>query len=209
LQATFDRGSRVTEAARGYVPGGVVIDAPYDGYDEREERTRQAIAGGAPAIYEASFRANGVFIAADILERHGTAFRLIEVKSSTSVKDNYIPDVAVQAHVVRQRGLDIASAEVMHLNRDCAYPDLSNLFVRADVTEAVRAAEASAPKWIGDQLAMLRGPLPEVPTGPHCSTPYECPFWVRCWPALPQHHVSTLYGSSCRARRSSTARAIG
>src|SRR6267142_3809327 len=56
-----------------------------------------------------------------------------------------------------------------------------------------RAAEAAAPAWIAGQLAMLQGSLPDVPVGPHCSTPYDCPFWARCWPALPAHHVSTLY----------------
>jgi predicted RecB family nuclease len=40
---------------------------------------------------------------------------------------------------------------------------------------------------------MLAGPCPEVPTGPHCTKPYECPFLERCWPPRPEHHVSTLY----------------
>jgi len=45
LQATFDRGSRVTEAARSYIPGGVLIDVPHDAYDERVERRGQNEAG--------------------------------------------------------------------------------------------------------------------------------------------------------------------
>jgi hypothetical protein len=124
-------------------------------------------------------------------EEHG--FRLIEVKSTTSVQVQHIPDVAVQAYVLRQNGLDVVGADVMHLNRACAYPDLSNLFVRTDVSEAVRAAEASVPTWIAEQLNMLEAPLPNVTTGPHCSTPYACPFMSRCWPSLPPHHVSELY----------------
>src|SRR2546422_9413387 len=58
LQASFDRGNRVTEVARGHVPGGVLIDVPHDDYDERVQRTQSAIADGAPAIYEASFQAD-------------------------------------------------------------------------------------------------------------------------------------------------------
>jgi hypothetical protein len=171
----------------------VLIDAPFDAYDERVERTRRAIADGAVAIYEAAFRADGVSVAVDILERDGSGFRLVEVKSSTWVKETFIADVAVQAHVARRNGVDIVGTDVMHLNRACRYPDLANLFVRADVTEAARAVESHVPAWIAAQLAMLEGPLPEVTTGPHCSTPHECPFWARCWPALPPHHVSTLY----------------
>ena len=193
VQASMDRGTRITEIARTYVPGGLLIDLPYNAYDERVTRTRQALDDGAPTIYEASFKADGVFVAVDILTRDSTGFRLIEVKSSTRVKDNHIPDVALQAHVLRREGLDFAGTEVMHLNRACAYPDLSNLFARTDVTEAVRALEPSVPKWITEQLAMLRGPLPDVSTGPHCRTPYDCPFMARCWPTLPPHHVSNLY----------------
>jgi hypothetical protein len=107
--------------------------------------------------------------------------------------------VAVQAHVLKQNGLDLAGTEVMHLNRACAYPDLSDLFVRSDVTEAARAIEASVPTWLAQQTEMLQGPVPDVPTGAHCTSPYECPFMARCWPTLPPHHVSTLYAMRRRA----------
>jgi predicted RecB family nuclease len=191
--AVMDRGTRVGELARSYVPGGVFIDLPYDAYSERIAFTNEALQNGAPAIYEASFRADGVFTAIDILKREERGFRLIEVKSTTSVKEQHIPDVAVQAYVLRQNGLDVVGADVMHLNRACAYPDLSNLFVRSDVSEAVRVTEASVPTWIAEQLNMLEAPLPNVATGPHCTTPYGCPFMSRCWPSLPPNHVSALY----------------
>jgi predicted RecB family nuclease len=199
VQAAMDRGTRVTEIARGYVPGGVMIDLPYNAYTERLARTRQALEDGAPAVYEASFRADGVYVAVDILKRDTRGFRLIEVKSSTSVKDHYISDVAIQAHVLRQNGLDLVGTEVMHLNRECAYPDPSNLFVRSDVTETAGAIEESVPRWVAEQVEMLQGPVPNVPIGPHCTTPYECPFMARCWPTLPPHHVSTLYKMKRRA----------
>ncbi len=69
VQASMDRGTLITEVARSYVPGGVLIDRPYNAYDERIAQTRRAIESGAPAIYEASFRGDGVFVAADILTR--------------------------------------------------------------------------------------------------------------------------------------------
>ncbi len=198
-QAAMDRGTRVTEIARSYVPGGVMIDLPYDAFAERVTRTRQALEDGAPVIYEGSFRAAGVYVAVDILRRDTHGFHLIEVKSTTSVKDHHIPDVAVQAYVLRQNGLDLVSSEVMHLNGECTYPDLSNLFTRSDVTEAAGAIEESVPRWMAQQIEMLQGPVPDVPIGPHCTTPYECPFMARCWPTLPPHHVSTLYAMRRRA----------
>jgi hypothetical protein len=198
-QAAMARGTRVGEVARSYVPGGVLVELRHDAYDERVARTQQLLDGRAPAIYEGSFRAGGVYVAVDILKRDASGHRLIEVKSSVAVKDHHIPDVAVQAHVLQQSGLDLAGAEVMHLNRECAYPDLSNLFVRSDVTEAAGAIAERVPGWIAVQLEMLQGPLPDVPVGPHCTTPYECPFMARCWPLLPPRHVSTLYAMRRRA----------
>jgi len=108
------------------------------------------------------------------------------------------PDVAVEAHVVGHCGVDASRLEIMHLNQVCAYPDLSNLFIRADVTAQAHDALEEMPGVIQDQLAMLAGPLPDVAIGEHCRAPYECPFMARCWPALPPHHVSTLYSAGRR-----------
>jgi len=198
-QAVYDQGHRVGALARTYVPGGVLVDLPHNAYEQRLEDTRRALAQGAPAVYEAAFRADGVFVSVDILERMEGGFRLIEVKSTTSVKAQHLPDVAVQAHVLRRSGLDVRRMEVMHLNRACAYPDLSDLFTRADVTELVEARLGGIPTEVAAMHAMLAGPLPRVATGLHCSTPYECPFTERCWPVLPPHHVSTLYAMRRRA----------
>jgi uncharacterized protein DUF2779 len=199
LQAIFDDGHLVGEVARTYVPGGVLIDLPYNAYAERVTATQDAVRRGEPVIYEASFRASRVFVSVDILELEPTSTAVIEVKSATKVKEQYLPDVAVQAHVVGESGMEVARMEVMHLNRACAYPDLSNLFTRTDVSEPARELLDAMPKVINDQLAMLAGPLPDVPIGEHCWKPYECPFIERCWPARPPHHVSTLYSVGKRA----------
>src|SRR2546422_391608 len=81
----------------------------------------------------------------------------------------------------------------MHLNSQCHYPDLSNLFVREDVTALVEAALIGVPDELAAQQRMLEGPLPDVAIGEHCTTPHDCPFIERCWPKLPDHHVSKLY----------------
>jgi predicted RecB family nuclease len=193
LQALFTRGQRIGELARAYVPGGVLIDLPYYEFDLRVAATAKALADGAPVVYEACFLADGVFVAVDILERRGDGFVLVEVKSTLGVKEKHLADVAVQTHVVRRAGLTVNRAEVMHLNRECTYPDLSNLFVREDVTERIGRALRSAPGVIVSLAAALAGPLPEIATGSHCNTPYTCPFLERCWPRLPENHVSTLY----------------
>src|ERR1051325_4037946 len=81
----------------------------------------------------------------------------------------------------------------MHFNPGCRHPDLGNLFVREDVTAVVEGALLGIPDEIAAQQRMLDGPLPDVPIGDHCTRPHECPFLDRCWPRLPDHHVSSLY----------------
>ena len=163
-QALFTRGQRIGELARAYVPGGVLIDLPYFEFDLRVAATATALADGASAVYEACFFEDGVFVAVDILERRGDGFVLVEVKSTLGVKEKHLADVAIQMHVVRRAGLAVRSAEVMHLNRECTYPDLSNLFVREDVTERIGPALRSAPDVIASLAAALTGPLPQYPS---------------------------------------------
>jgi len=198
LAATADsvamrRGTSVGELARAHVPGGVLIDFPHRELKQRLAATSKALDEGAPAVYEASFEADGVFVSVDILERTRTGFTLIEVKSTLGVKPQHLPDTAVQTHVLRGAGLKVKRVEVMHLNRDCRHPDLSNLFVRKAVTKDLGPLLKSIPAQIEELHGMLDGPLPAAETGERCHDPYPCPFQGRCWPELPQHHVSTLY----------------
>lgn len=197
-QAIRDQGIRVGVAARAYVPGGVLID-PALSPPERLVATQAAITAGASVLYEASFAAHGVFVATDILTREGDGWRLIEVKSSTSLKPEHLPDAALQLWALRQAGLRVMAVDLMVLDRACTHPDLSDLFQRIDVTRAVEAMQAGVSEEVARQLAMLKGPLPDVKPGPQCETPDVCPFLGRCWPPPAEHALSTLYKSRRQA----------
>ncbi|MGH7568806.1 MAG: DUF2779 domain-containing protein [Gemmatimonadales bacterium] len=193
LEARLAAGKRVGEVARDHVPGGTLIGfRPYE-VEQKVAATRAALADGASALYEPSFLAAGAYAVGDILERRAAVFGLVEVKSTTSVKNEHIPDVAVQVHLARASGIDVRTAEVMHLNRECRYPDLSNLFVRQDVTKLVEGFLPCVPDELTAQARAVAGPLPDVAIGDHCFEPYECPFMKRCWPAWPENHISRLY----------------
>jgi hypothetical protein len=87
----------------------------------------------------------------------------------------------------------------MHLNRECIYPDLSNLFVREDVTTLVEQRLETIEHEIRSQLIVARLPIaPNVETGAHCKHPDPCPFMDRCWPETPTDHITTLYRVSER-----------
>jgi len=194
LEALFEQGRRVGELARTYVPGGTLIDYPYYAVDEKLRATKRALDEGCPIIYEAAFAAEELFVAIDILERTPEGFIVTEVKSSTKVKDEHLQELALQAYILGQCGIDVSRLQVMHLNRDCAYPNLENLFVTEDVTEDVRPLLGKVEELTASQAEVLSGSLPVVQIGPHCSAPYECAFKSRCWADVSPHHVTTIHG---------------
>src|SRR2546422_821160 len=193
LRNRFAQGAEVDQRARGYVPGGELIDLPFYEYDNKVAATRDAIRHDPPVLYQPWFLADETYAGVDILTRGPRGYDVIEVKAANRLKPEHVPDVAVQVHVLRRSGLPVERAEVMHLNPECRHPDLSNLFVREDVTPVVEGVLVGLPEELAAQRRMLAGPLPDVPIGDHCTRPHDCPFLERCWPKLPEHHVSKLY----------------
>ena len=81
-------GVRVGEVARERFPGGLLVSAPPWELETRAVQTAEVLETKAPAVFEASFLKDGLFAAVDVLERRGTSFAAVEVKSTTSVKES-------------------------------------------------------------------------------------------------------------------------
>jgi hypothetical protein len=99
--AAFAVGHQVGDLARSlYDPDrtGVLLDPQTEGFDVALARTRTLLATAQP-VFEAGFAAAGALAFADILlpvDRAGQRrWRMVEVKSSTSVKDYYHDDAAI------------------------------------------------------------------------------------------------------------------
>jgi len=180
LQSVFDRGHRIGDLAQLSFPGGVLIDEEPWAIEQKCAATTAALAGGASAVFEASFSVDGLFSAIDVLERLDSGFALVEVKSTYSVKPQFIPDLAIQVHVARAAGIDIRRAEVMHLVHDRGCAEGEERFARVDVTSEVEAFIPQVPERLREMREALAGPLPVVQTGAQCRTPYECAFQARC-----------------------------
>jgi len=193
LQAIFEMGNRVGERAREEFPGATLIELDYRRLRQAADATRRAIAAGDTAILEASFLEDRIFIGADVLSKEADGWVLTEVKATASVKSQHIPDAAIQAQVVERAGLPVARVELMHLNNQHRHPDQGPLFIRADITAEVADLRAETAEEARAQLRMLEGALPEVAPGPHCTSPYACPFMARCHVPGPEHAIEELY----------------
>ena len=180
----LEQGNEVGAAARERFPGGVRIPGGPLDPDRALRESRAALAGDAPALFEACFEHEGVRVFVDVLERdpdHPGAWRLIEVKASTRVKvPRHLQDVAVQAYAMRGSGVPVTRAFVMHVNRDFVAPDQGELFTLEDVTHDI--AQVDVPATVRKLTAVLdRDAQPHVDIGSHCNNPFTCRFKAHCW----------------------------
>ena len=207
-QAVFDTGTTVGELARQRYPNGVLVAEQYHEHSQAVQSTQALLADfSVPVLYEPAFTFQSIRTRVDVLVRgDGQEFDLIEVKSTGSAKDQHIPDVAIQMYVVEGCGVPVGRAYLMHINTGYVYQggdyDLERLFSLEDVTDKARAyitkqaPEALSQMWESLQVADTL----DIETGPHCTTPYRCPFFGHCHADEPEHPVRELPGLRNKAR---------
>jgi len=113
MQRRFDIGNEVGDLARQLFPGGILIEHGQELSQALRETENLLAAPGPITLFEATFQADGVLIRADVLVRdEHDAVRLIEVKSSTSVKDYHKQDCAIQLWVLEQLNYNVQQLEL-------------------------------------------------------------------------------------------------
>ena len=200
-EALFETGHEVGELATRLYPGGIRIGTDPLRHQEAVRATQQALdKPDVPAIYEAAFLYDDVRVKVDILERLDNGkWNIIEVKSSTSVKDEHVPDVAVQYYVLKGAGLHIERVFLMHLNNryvyDGAQLDLEGLFISSDLTEHLLSYQPEIPSKLAELRDMLGAPMPPaICPSRNCHRPHTCEFWEHCRKAMSAHWVMELKG---------------
>ena len=118
-QTVFSRGTEVGELAQQLFPNGVNAkpNTPFE-YEKSARDTQRYIKEGHTVIYEAAFIFEGVLAAVDILVKTNDEWIAYEVKSSTSVKEPYITDTALQYHVITKSGVPLKDIFVVYINNE-------------------------------------------------------------------------------------------
>jgi len=197
-QAVFDQGNEVGALAHQLFPGGIEIDTAPGDFDGAIRRTNEALKLRRP-IYEATFAHGGGYARVDILVPvAGHAWDLVEVKSTTSLKEDvHLPDIAFQAYVLTGAGIKLRKCFLAHINGEFVRRGEINpqkFFTLEDVTKPVSAMTRDIEEQIEAMQRVIRAKAhPEIQIGPHCSNPYSCPLQNRCWSFLPEASVFTLY----------------
>lgn len=189
-QANFAVGHQVGDIARRLYDRdgkGQLIDVHAEGYDAALARSQELLGSSKP-VFEAGFSAGGALAFADVMlpARKGgkKVWRMIEVKSSASVKDYHRDDTAVQAFVARNAGVPLLSVALAHIDSSWVYPGGENyqgLVIEDDLTEEAFAREDEVRTWIAQAQSIAgKRTEPKIGTGRHCSDPCECGFLEHC-----------------------------
>jgi hypothetical protein len=199
-QHTFDQGHEVGELAKKLFPGG--SDMSNLGFREMLSETAARLGDNRP-IFEAAFQCGQLYARVDILNPSGDeGWDIIEVKSSTEVKDENIADVAFQRHVIKSCGIAVNRCLLVHINRNYVKHgdiDPAGLLEMEDITERVLEVAGGMADMVDDMLQTISGDCPDSIIGRLCDSPYPCPFKEECWADMPAHPVTGLYHIGAKA----------
>ena len=197
-EAIIQQGRDVGMLARQLFPGGVEVG--FDGsLDQAIRTTRELVANREiPAIFEGAFEDGGVLVRVDVLHRRADGrLRLIEVKSSASLKEEHLDDVAIQYRVLSRCGLDVGSCCLAHVNRSFVFRggsvDPWRFFRIRNVTRQVARLQPKLTFQLRAQFTVLNMPTaPDIAPGRHCTNPVTCEFYDRCNISRPDDHIGYL-----------------
>jgi len=202
-QAIFDQAHAVGDLAKEMYPDNIEVGKGITEFDKTLRSTEQLLKLRR-TLFEAAFTANGGYCRVDILEpAPDDSWDLIEVKSTSAVKDVHLADLAFQAWVLAAAGVKLRSCFLMHINGNYVRRgpvDPNQFFTIVDLSVEVARFNRDIEDKLNEMTKAIRQPVaPEVGIGPHCSKPDLCPLQDKCWSFVPLTSVFDLYygGKKC------------
>ena len=194
-QLRMEQGSDFERYAVQLFPGVVKLGSL--SMEENMAMTESMIRQGR-SVFQAGLRHGDLYARLDILKRNGDGWDIYEIKATTQVKEEHMPDLAFQKHICAQKGLNIKHMFIVHLNREYVKQgevDSQELCSIEEVTDEVNTAfpDGSVIELCEYLLRILDEETPpQAEISRSCTTPYECPLKEECWSFLPEHHVLQL-----------------
>lgn len=200
-QYRFATGTEVGELAQKRYPGGRLIGHDYLHFREAHRETKELLSDhSVPALFEPAFLYRQVRCRVDILLRLPKGgWRIIEVKSATKLKDEYLDDIALQYWVLKGANIDVRDACVLTLNPEYVRGkrlNVNKLFVEHPVWKVIQELASLIGSEVDSMKSILAGDsAPDIAMGAHCTEPYRCPFYEHCSSDLPKldHPVTEFY----------------
>lgn len=147
LQNIFDQGYEAEDYAKQLKAFTSMVEVTARGAEVQEE-VDALMAKKTPAIYQATFIADGFIIRCDVIKWDAETGKwdLYEIKSSTKRHDtgarDHISDAAFQAIVMERYGVQVGKTFIVHINGEYVLKgelDVESLFIISDCTAKVAA----------------------------------------------------------------------
>ncbi len=199
-QYIFDQGHRVGELATKLFPEGIYLDT--DDFMDNIWQTKNSLKKHKP-LFEAGISADGLYSRLDILNPVGkNKWDIIEVKSSTSLKDVNIHDVSFQKLCCVRAGLMIRNCKLAYINNQYVKNgeiDPNGFFIVEDISSQVEEVSEGIEDRVTSMLEVISSQTcPESDIGKHCFKPYDCMLLEKCWEFLPEDSIFDLRGGKTR-----------
>ncbi len=202
-ETAFAIGNRVGEVAQQIYGSDNSVFIPYEGgLSHALKKTARLVKEGPVfPIFEATFQYGGVLVRVDALMPDGDGWRIVEVKASTSVKDEHSFDCAVQSWVFQGMGLGLNGIALAHVDNSFVYEGGGNfqgLLIEQDMASEADRLQPVVAESIREARDAAAGEEPDIPVGQYCFEPYDCPFISHCWPTDSEYPLLGLAGSKAK-----------
>ncbi len=193
-QYIFDQGHVVGELAKKLFSDG--INVPQDSFTGNINKTKELLIERKP-LFEAGILAGNLYARIDVLNPvDDKSWDIIEIKSSTNVKDIHIDDMSFQKYCCEKKGLKIRKCFLVCINNQYVKEgeiDPDKLFNMQDITSEVELIIKNIRERINIMLDVIElENCPNINIGKHCRDPYDCPI-TECWELLPNGNIFDLY----------------
>ncbi len=154
------QGGQVEELAHGLFPKGIEVP-----WKNAFEETMKLLKNGTPVIYQATLKTDKYLARADILvkDKDGKGWHLYEVKSSTQVKPEHIPDICFQTNLFEECGMKLYSINIIHINNKYVFDEKKGLEIKKfliieNLTEKIRENQREFADLMTEAHTVLTSP---------------------------------------------------
>ena len=184
--------NRLRQLGFSLFPGGAFAPR-LAGKTESAEKTRELIKQH-PMVFQGTFIHDETAVTVDILRKEGGEWEMIEISPATSAQKAFAPDTVLKYSVLTKLGYAPLKVTLLYLDKEYIREgalDLSELFLADEITAQVKKRHGGMVRTI-KRLKNAMVVRQEVKVGTFCLRPTPCPFYHRCWDALPEHSVFAL-----------------
>jgi hypothetical protein len=196
-QSIMDAGIEVELVARNLFPDGVLVTG--GSQEEARHNTRTLLEVGKRTLFQPFFEHEQLLAIPDVLQSddHKQEYVISEVKASTEIKEEHFYDLAFQIVLLRQLGMNVSRALLIHLNAGYVHKgvfDVARLFKIVDVTDTIEHVSEIVAAEMREARTYLQSAT--EPTGA-CSCIYKgrskhCSTFKYLNPSVPEYGVHDI-----------------